>query len=491
MVENERRGAAFNVANFTTNLLTATVRFSATGPPLGIRNAKHTALPDGRAPDYVSVREVEYVAMQSGSWHADALPVAPRGRDGWSVTLHPGVSRQLWFDFHTRNGPPPGTYKGEVVVEEKETGHTVGSKMELTIEPFRLPDEHTLALTMWDYTAADGHYAMNRNNIPAAVAHMRSYGYNAPWATTSVFPVPKPEDFDEKNELVTALDYTLFDEWVAMWPNPRYYMVFVEALVGRHQSNPFADTEAGTEAFNRRLGSTIKAWADNAKKAGIEPSQLALLLIDEPGGIEQAERILSWAKAIKAAVPEIVIYEDTHLAPDNRDARAMLEICDILCPAIGTYREGGKKMADGFEELRKGGRELWLYSSPTLEADIYYRDHAWTCWKAKATGLGFWAYGDAGGRGNSWNQVGATGPIYTPVYIDSKSVTDGKHWLAIIEGIQDYEYLRLLRDRVEETGDREAKKLIESLPDKVLEGEISFDEARENVLDALLSLAGS
>lgn len=36
------------------------------------------------------------------------------------------------------------------------------------------------------------------------------------------------------------------------------------------------------------------------------------------------------------------------------------------------------------------------------------------------------------------------------MYIDSMSVTDGKHWLAIIEGIQDYECLRMLRDRVAE-----------------------------------------
>ena len=40
---------------------------------------------------------------------------------------------------------------------------------------------------MWDYTASGGQHALNQDNIPAAVAHMRSYNYNAPWATTSVF----------------------------------------------------------------------------------------------------------------------------------------------------------------------------------------------------------------------------------------------------------------------------------------------------------------
>ena len=39
---------------------------------------------------------------------------------------------------------------------------------------------------------------------------------------------------------------------------------------------------------------------------------------------------------------------------------------------------------------------------------------------------------------------------YTPLFIDEKTVTRGKHMEAIREGMQDYEYLRMLRDRVAE-----------------------------------------
>jgi hypothetical protein len=57
------------------------------------------------------------------------------------------------------------------------------------------------------------------------------------------------------------------------------------------------------------------------------------------------------------------------------------------------------------------------------------------------------------------------------------SVCDGKHWLAIIEGIQDYEYLRMLRDRLaelEKAGRRSpaldrARKLLATLPPEAIE----------------------
>jgi hypothetical protein len=368
--------------------------------------------------------------------------------------------------------------------------------LELVIEPFRLPDEPTMALTMWDYTSAEGKYDMNKGNIPAAVAHMRSYNCNAPWAATEVFPRPQADDFDGDGNLTGTLDFILFDEWVARWPDARYYMIYIEALVGRHESHPFADAAVGTDEFNKRLGATVRAWADHARDIGIDPNRIALLLIDEPGGIEQALRVTAWARAIKAAAPELLIYEDAHIEPEEPEALEMLQLCDILCPAIGRYRKGGATMAAAYEKLRQGGRDLWFYSSPTRQAGVYYRDHLWECWKARATGIGFWAYGDAGGIGNSWNQLGSTGPIFSPIYIDSTSATDSKGWLAIIEGIQDYEYLRILRDRAEAreaagtdaAAVKKAKALLETLPDEVLAGNLPFDEARQRVLDALVRL---
>ena len=77
----------------------------------------------------------------------------------------------------------------------------------------------------------------------------------------------------------------------------------------------------------------------------------------------------------------------------------------------------------------------------------HYRMLAWQSWTRGMTGTGFWAYGDAGG--GSWNRhaVG-TLPHYSPIFLGPGTVHDTKHWEAFREGLEDYERLALLRDRV-------------------------------------------
>ena len=483
---NETRAETLNIANFTDAPLNAHVKF--------------VGLPGGEAPEYITVRKAEYVAMQSGIWDANALPVIPRASDGWRVTLPAGISQQLWLSFHPQDIPAPGQYRGRVVVEMEETGQKLESRLRLVVEPLQFPDEPTLALGMWDDTDSGGHYDLNERNLPAALAHMQSYHYNAPWASPKVFPHPQASDFDAAGNLMKPLDMVSFDDWVAMWPGARYYMVFANV------STTFAGAALGTPEFNQRVGSAMRAWAEHAREIGIDPHRIGILLVDEPRTAEQDRRILAWAEAIKAGAPELLIFEDPiHAAPQNAEVQEMFKICDILCPSIYEYRRGGAAAAQFYDKLRRDGRQLWFYDCgggpPVKDAIGYYRAPEWECWKAQATGIGFWAYGDAGGIANSWNQLGATRIVYSPVYIDSDSVTDGKHWRAIIEGIQDYEYLRMLNDRVAElkaagnTSEAfaQVEKLLATLPDQVLAGcaagdTAACDRGRGRVLDALLAL---
>ncbi len=144
MMANEIRAETLNIANFGDSPLDATLRF--------------TGLPGGQAPEYITMHKAEYVAMQSGRWDADALPVVPRSSNGWQVRLLPGISQQLWMSFHPQDLPCPGRYLGAVLVEIPSTGQKLKSLLRLIIEPLRFPDEPTLALGMWDYTDGGGQY---------------------------------------------------------------------------------------------------------------------------------------------------------------------------------------------------------------------------------------------------------------------------------------------------------------------------------------------
>ncbi len=130
----------------------------------------------------------------------------------------------------------------------------------------------------------------------------------------------------------------------------------------------------------------------------------------------------------------------------------MFEACDVLCPNLGRYGRHSEASRRFYQELRARGKKLWFYqcSGPVQTFDPYYYERLqhWYCWLYGAVGSGFWAYGDAAKCGTSWNPLIATRNIYSPVYIDPTSITAGKHFEAIREGIEDYEYLVMLRDRI-------------------------------------------
>ena len=263
----------------------------------------------------------------------------------------------------------------------------------------------------------------------------------------------------------------------------------------------------------RRVGQVMKVWAAHVKSLGIKPSQIAILLVDEPGGGQLDQLIVGWAEAIKAAVPEFTLFIDPcHQLSQLTDptTQRVFGLMDIICPGRG-YRwmlkdeAAIRQYAKYYGDLRQKGKQLGFYSCAQNASEAcairYYRLQQWDCWKAQATWTGFWSYSDT--RGNSpWNQLpGGKDRNWSPVYIDSTSVTDGKHWLAIFEGVQDYEYLRMLRDRVaelREAGRRDetiaaAEKLLAELPDQVIAaaqaGDIdAWDAGRLRVLDMLEAL---
>ena len=138
----------------------------------------------------------------------------------------------------------------------------------------------------------------------------------------------------------------------------------------------------------------------------------------------------------------------------------------------------------------------------------YYRLQEWECWKisggAPDSWTGFWSYCDNRGAW-PWNQLpGSKDRNWCPAYVRPDGADDGKHWLAIFEGVNDYEYLLLLKSRIAELREAgrsgkaldDAQVLLDTLPDEVIRAvrerkDLSAcDAGRIRVLDALESLPG-
>ena len=488
MMDNEHRAEVVNLTNATDTPATASVIVNG--------------LPGGVNPQYVTVHQVEFVDTQEKIVIADALVPAASGTA--SITIPAGMTRQLWLSFHPQN-LQPGTYPGKIEIDAGQHGlHHV--PLTLRVFPLRFPDQPTCSLGVWDYTAGRGSYDIAPGNRDAAIRNMREHFVDTPWASGGTAPWPKASDFGPQGDLVGKLGFERFDQWVADWKGARNYYVFMSVR------DHLASAKRGTERFDRAVSSWAKAWAAHNAELGLKPGQVGVLLVDEPSREEQEQRILDWATAIKQGTSDIVIWEDpVHRAPWKSSVPGMFKICDVLCPNVGIYMAGGERAKRFYGSLRSAGAKLWLYqcSGPARLHDPYYyhRLQHWHCWNAGAVGSGFWAYGDSAGT-STWNDYAAKRTSFTPVYLDADSVTDGKHWEAVREGIEDYEYLRMLRDRVSALSHAGAtgvefalaRKLLEELPRQVATyraGDLPWlrpkdrsaaDTARVRILEALAAL---
>ena len=492
MMSHEWRADALNLTNASGD---AQIRLWVDG------------LPGGTNPGYVTVHEVLHVGTRHFVAVAAAMPLARRDGDAWTVTVPAGMTRQVWLSFRPTD-VPPGTYNGRVRLDDG-SGRLAAVPLTLRVAPLRFPDETTLRLGGWSYTNEERMYGVTPGNREALAKLLREHHVNAPWATRSALPDGK---YDGEGALVEPPDTANFDAWVKLWPGARQYMVFV--AVGDYGSinSAFASSEAGSPLFAKKVGAWVRFWADHLRKTGLKPGQLGLLLVDEPNRKEQYDATVAWRKALKAAEPEVLVWVDA--MPQELEAcREMLAAVDVLVPNRAAWLEKDDAYRKLFLDQREAGRQLGFYScsgpARCFDPYSYYLLQEWHVFAIGGRWAGFWAFGDNGGT-SCWNEYIAKGNgPYCPLYLDEASVTTAKYMEAVREGVQDYEYLVMLRDRIgalERTRPdhprlAEAKTLLATAPDRVLkaEGAAEFrwdtprdralaDRVRVEILDLLIAL---
>jgi len=492
LVHGERRSAAVNLANSTDGPMKLLVEPSPSLRRFGCR---------------VSIRSVAWTDTSQGRAVAAAIEDCPIVDGAAVVNVLPGLVRQVWLDFRVDVPPKdrlPAMQKQKLTGSlwiRRDGAEREEIPVEVHVYPIDFPEQTTLLLGGWSYTNGNGRYGITAANRTALVRHLQQRHVNCPWATSSVM---MRCSFDDDGNV--QFDTTEFDDWITQWPDARRYMVFLSV------PNHFGGAKIGTPQFDARVAAWIKAWVRHLQAKGIAPDRLGLLLTDEPNERKEIDALLAWAKAIRTAEPEVLIWQD----PTYRDpAKAPAELfaaSDVLCPNRPMWLAEGEPFARFYREQREQGRELQLYScsgpARLLDPYSYYRLQAWHCWKIGATGSFFWAFGDNGGA-SSWNPYLAKAGPYTPLFLDATSVVAGKQMEAIRESAQDYEYLLMLRDAIEraKTAGREdaavteAESLLNSAADEVLSAEGAdrlkwhepkdrtiADQVRVRILESLTAL---
>ncbi|MGD9496654.1 MAG: hypothetical protein AB7Y46_10150, partial [Armatimonadota bacterium] len=490
IMSNEYRADVFNITNGTERDQRLRLRI--------------TGLPGGDNPKWVSVHRVEHVGTRWFTSVAAALPEATRTAPGdWQIDVPRGMTRQVWVAIN-RPDLPAGLHEGALELTSSG-GLSARVPVRLRIYPLRFPDRTTLHVGGWSYTDSESMYGITPRNRLAVIKHLQEHFVNAPWATGSSI---MGGQFDDEGNILQPPDTTRFDNWVSLWPDARMYLVF--AAVGES----FDGAHMGTKVFANKVGGWARFWAEHMEALGKRANQLGVLLVDEPHEREQYETITAWARAMEAAAPGIVTWEDPQPPAADPWVIEMFEAVDVLCPHRAQYLTRGAWYPELLAQMQQRGKQLWLYSADgparTFDPFSYYLMQEWHAFGIGAVGSCFWAFGD-NGRVSCWNEYPAPGKgPYCPTYIDDTSITAAKYMEAIREGIEDYDYLTMLRARVEELeadgiGEQRlvtARELLATAVDRVMamdrERNYTWDQPKDRavqdrvrieVLEALTELA--
>ncbi len=182
-----------------------------------------------------------------------------------------------------------------------------------------------------------------------------------------------------------------------------------------------------------------------------------ICFVDEPGEWKAdwprlGDLVNRWSAAVHATCPKAVLFQDPTYRDLSVAPKAYWETSDVYCPSARALAENAEHAAF-YRSLRKAGKTLFVYScdgpSRTLDPLGYYRFISYVAFRNGAKGVGFWAFGHAPGADcDSWHAYSQTGLEFSPYFVSSDGAAATKQSEGIREGVEDYECLSLLADRI-------------------------------------------
>jgi len=382
-----------------------------------------------------------------------------------TIDVEANTTQPVWLTVRVPKEAPPGTYQGVVAVVAGDA--RVAIPVELTVDPFTLPDERHLLVTNWFNTnnIAKAHKVESRSEAFWRVleryarnmaAHRQNVFY-APWTLIEV-----AREADGK----LAFDYALFD---------RYVELFLKAGVSdrielRHVGHFGEGGWGGKEIVLVDVAATDRK---TGKRVSLKPEEgLAPLLGDlerhlaGKGWLEKAMihvadepsvgNLESWREAsafVHRAAPRLRRID----AIEGIDFSGALE---VWVPKLSHY----DRWRDAYE-ARRAPNEFWYYICCHPYGNLYpnrFLDYPLSCvrvlhWINFACdlagylhwGLNFWG-DEPFGTPSDRLPPGDTHVIYP----GSDGPLDSIRWEIQRESIEDFEYLHLLATRTAEVKKR-------------------------------------
>ena len=416
------------------------------------RDADGNAVPGA---ENIEFRRAVTVSALHREQVADALP---RLDNAGLLSIAPFETEQLWITVHA-DGLQPGVYEIPIRLKSVEPDTTERIlPLRLTVYDLALPRPHPLRLCLW--TSESGALGSKE---PAVLDDLAAHG-------VTIFPVTVPKaKFDAQGEMLEAPDFSAHDEAARRLSRlgMLLYISPQSAVVG---------PAFLSDAWNKAFIAYLRAWAAHNKELGLDYDAWALYPYDEPSTPFSAttQNLAAVAKVIREADPNILIYTDPTSGTTMESLDMLRGLIDIWQPSSELLERFGPELVP---ELKRTGKQVWFYdaagNAKTLSCLGIYRWRFWYAWQLGLTGVGWWVYAHHGA--DRWDGPNPTGDYYPTIYDGASGPVASKRWEAAREGVEDYEYLYLLRESIRAAQARgvpeaelaDAKRLLETLPAEI------------------------
>jgi len=423
---------------------------------------------DGVKPAQIQIAPVAWTETEPGIWIAAKI-VAPET----TFNVPAGVTEQAWITLDAGESSP-GLHMGRIHVRSRG-GAAVELPLAFRVFATHFPAHTTLLLQGWDYLQGTGASGITDANIDAVGNFLRSQDVNVAWAMRTAMDVT---GIDANGHLTHPPSTRVLERWLARWPTASRYRVFLSV------KNDISGISISDPRFNGAVKEWANYWAAAVRRLGKQPADFDLELVDEPRTDAMAQTVLAWARAIKSSSAGFHLWVNPNWADPSATPPEILNLFDVICINLHIAQDGGERYWQWARQLAAHGKWVELYGTdgPAKQLDpyAYYRLMSWRANDVGARGIGFWSFSDTGG-GESSNAFASQAIDYVPYFLDHAKATNSKEMVAIREGLQDYEYLRLLSTVASNAADSAKRASAQQL----------LNDSRNTVLSAAGSLYSS
>jgi len=415
-----------------------------------------------------------YYTVDAPAWCRKLPPRGASGCDGWAglwpdplpplapFDLKANMTQPIWATVSVPADAPPGAYRGSVSIHSS-THPTIQLPLHVTVWDFALPKASRLKV-IYDFresfTRQFGGSSGTRDEV------LRKW--YAFLAQRRISPGLLPEPKFSYKDGVVAMDTADFDRAAAycldeLGVNAFYTPWFFYSFGWAHKPRLLFGHQPFTKEYADAYAKCLKAYMDHLRAKGWA-DKVTLYLSDEPhvrreGIIEQMKQAIAIIRSVEPSVP---IYSSTWDHVPEWDGH-------LNCWGIGPH---GSFPVGKMRERLAAGDTLWFTTDGHMCLDTPYcaveRLLPWLCWKYGVAayefwGVNWWTY-DPWDRGwHTFISQSDDGAKYYYVRYpngDGYLTYPGKHVgvdgpVSSIrleqarEGIEDFEYFRLLDELLE------------------------------------------